>query len=99
MITLEKIHAGELVQEYVGEVIDEKVTINRMNSWGAQNPGNDDYYIMKLMPGWYIDARLRASMSRFINHSCDPNCQLKKISVAGLVRIAIVAGRYRKEIF
>ena len=46
---------------------------------------------MELESGWYIDAREKGGLSRFINHSCDPNCQLQRTNVAGDMRIAIVA--------
>lgn len=46
---------------------------------------------MELDNGWFIDARVRGGLSRFINHSCDPNCQLQRTNVAGDIRIAIIA--------
>lgn len=45
------------------------------------------------MPGWYIDARNEANLSRFINHSCDPNCDLHRINVGGYMRNGIFANR------
>jgi SET domain-containing protein len=56
--------AGELVTEYVGEVIDE----------AEMNRRSDSVYIMELDDHVYIDARRKGNLSRFINHSCDPNC-------------------------
>jgi SET domain-containing protein len=35
--------------------------------------------------------RLRGNSSRFINHSCDPNCELQKWNVRGFTHIGIVA--------
>jgi len=38
-----------------------------------------------------IDAT-RGSIARFINHSCEPNCQMVKWIVAGKPRMALFAG-------
>jgi hypothetical protein len=35
-------------------------------------------YIMELDTNTVIDARYKGNVSRFINHSCDPNCALFK---------------------
>jgi hypothetical protein len=82
---------GSLVQEYVGEVINEEMKKQRMDSWAEENPNDPNFYMMQLEPGWYIDARYRGNLTRFINHSCDPNCELIPKNVAGYMRIAIVA--------
>lgn len=87
-----RFHAiGGLVQEYVGEVINEDTKKQRLASWAEENPNDPNFYIMQLEPGWYIDARYRGNLTRFINHSCDPNCELIPKNVAGYMRIAIVA--------
>ena len=48
---------------------------------------------MLLEPGIYIDARKKGSFTRFVNHSCEPNCKTEKWTVAGVTRIAVVALR------
>ena len=84
---------GGLVQEYVGEIIDEKTKRERLEVWVQEHPNDPNFYIMQLIPGWYIDARLKGSLSRFINHSCEPNCKLAPLNVAGHTRVSIVATR------
>jgi hypothetical protein len=48
-------------------------------------------YVMELEFGLYLDARQKGNVSRFINHSCGPNCELQKWSVNGVTRIGIFA--------
>ncbi len=91
LVTLNGVKKGELVEEYVGEVIDEKMKRKRLETWTKEHPNDPNFYIMALEPGWYIDAREKGSQSRFINHSCDPNCALLPVNVNGYSRIAIVA--------
>ena len=40
---------------------------------------------------YVIDATLNGSAARFINHSCDPNCFSKIVSVDGTKHIVIFA--------
>lgn len=41
----------------------------------------------------YIDARNKGSFTRFVNHSCEPNCKTEKWTVKGETRIAVIALR------
>ena len=43
--------------------------------------------------GIYVDGKRKGSVSRFINHSCDPNCELVRWNVKGYTRIGIFALR------
>ncbi|TMW63330.1 hypothetical protein Poli38472_002271 [Pythium oligandrum] len=88
---LEPVKAGQLVIEYVGEVINEEEKNRRLSEHARLNPEDKNMYIMELSNGVYIDARHKGSVSRFINHSCDPNCHLLKWNVRGVNRIAITA--------
>ena len=36
---------------------------------------NDHFYIMSFANNLYIDATKKGNLSRFFNHSCDPNCE------------------------
>lgn len=91
LITLAPLKRGDLVQEYVGEIIDEKAKEERLTLWSKDHPNDPNFYIMQLEHGWYIDARVEANLSRFINHSCDPNSVLRPMTVAGYTRIGIYA--------
>ncbi|KAF4318555.1 hypothetical protein BBO99_00000957 [Phytophthora kernoviae] len=63
----------------------------RLLEHAKKSPEDKNMYIMELGKGEYIDARFKGSVSRFINHSCDPNCHLLKWRVKGVNRIAITA--------
>lgn len=84
---------GSLIQEYAGEIIDEKTKRERLDDWAKDHPNDPNFYIMSLEPGWYIDARVKGNLSRFINHSCGPNCHLAPLNVGGHTRVAIIAKR------
>ena len=36
--------------------------------------GTSSFYLLSIDSNLFIDARNRANFARFINHSCDPNC-------------------------
>lgn len=93
LVTVEKVTKGNLVMEYVGEVIDAKTKESRLVEWAKEHPNDPNFYIMELTRGWFIDAREVANLSRFINHSCDPNSILLPVNVGGYMRNAIIALR------
>jgi hypothetical protein len=93
LVAMESVKKGELVQEYMGEVIDEAIKEFRLEEWTKEHPNDPNFYIMALPAGWYIDARHEANLSRFINHSCGPNCKLLTVNVKGYMRVGIYATR------
>ena len=93
LVVVDGVKKGGLVQEYGGEVIDEATKEARLAEWARDHPNDPNFYIMSLEPGWYIDARVKGNLARFINHSCGPNCHLVPTNVAGNMRVAVVALR------
>lgn len=93
LVPVEAIAKGELVHEYIGEVIDGDEKEKRLMEWSKEHPNDPNFYIMALTPGWFIDARTTGNLSRFINHSCSPNCVLLPINVRGYMRCGIFALR------
>jgi len=89
--TLEPLKKGDLTFEYVGDCIDDKIMEERLENHRKENPDDLNMYIMELEKGFYLDARERGNPSRFINHSCDPNCELQKWNVGGVTKIGIFA--------
>ena len=87
----EDVRAGQLIREYVGEVLTEQMLADRMEDHAKTNPNDVNMYVMELEFGLYLDARQKGNVSRFINHSCSPNCELQKWSVQGVTRIGIFA--------
>lgn len=69
---------GKFVMEYVGEVLDYREFKNRTKLYAKTM--NEHYYFMSLNADEIIDATAKGNCSRFINHSCDPNCETQKVS-------------------
>jgi hypothetical protein len=91
LVTQQDIYKGELITEYVGEVVDEETKEVRLAEWAKDHPNDPNFYVMQLSKQWYIDARREANLSRFINHSCDPNAILVTITVNHMFRNGIFA--------
>uniref|UniRef100_A0A2P2K3Q8 Uncharacterized protein MANES_12G141700 n=1 Tax=Rhizophora mucronata TaxID=61149 RepID=A0A2P2K3Q8_RHIMU len=85
----EDIKAGQFVIEYCGEVISWKEA--RRRSQNYVNQGLKDAFIISLNSSESIDATKKGSLARFINHSCQPNCETRKWNVLGEIRVGIFA--------
>lgn len=70
---------GEFIMEYVGEVVDPKDFRRRAKEYSKDK--NKHYYFMALKSDQIIDATMKGNVSRFINHSCDPNSETQKVSI------------------
>lgn len=81
--------AGDFIMEYVGEIINEKECARRLSQLEQENSRN--FYFITLGKNRVIDAGRRGNLSRFINHSCEPNCESQKWTVNGHTRIGIFA--------
>uniref|UniRef100_A0A671M4G0 [histone H3]-lysine(36) N-trimethyltransferase n=1 Tax=Sinocyclocheilus anshuiensis TaxID=1608454 RepID=A0A671M4G0_9TELE len=73
------------VLEYCGEVLDHREFKARVKEY-ARNK-NIHYYFMALKNNEIIDATLKGNCSRFMNHSCEPNCETQKWTVNGQLRV------------
>ncbi|XP_031779694.1 histone-lysine N-methyltransferase SETD2 isoform X1 [Nasonia vitripennis] len=79
------LEAGDFIMEYVGEVLDPKDFRKRAKEYSKDK--NRHYYFMALKSDQIIDATMKGNISRFINHSCDPNAETQKWTVNGELRI------------
>lgn len=70
--------------EYVGEIVSSKEILKRMSDRDGKH-----LYVMQLKAGTFLDASRKGSISRFINHSCEPNCTIDIWTVAGQLRVGI----------
>ncbi|TKA70628.1 hypothetical protein B0A49_05848 [Cryomyces minteri] len=79
---------GQIIVEYAGEIITLEESDRRMNE---EYKNNECYYLMAFEQDMIIDAT-RGSIARFVNHSCEPNCEMVKWRVDGKPRMALFAG-------
>ena len=83
------IHLGDFVIEYVGEVIDQEEFLYRLKA--KQDAQDESYYFLTLDQTRVIDAGPRGNLARFMNHSCQPNCETQKWTVLGDTRVGLFA--------
>ncbi|XP_063224912.1 histone-lysine N-methyltransferase SETD2 isoform X2 [Bacillus rossius redtenbacheri] len=88
---LQNVPSGTFIMEYVGEVLDPKEFRRRAKEYSKDK--NRHYYFMALKSDAIIDATMRGNISRFINHSCDPNAETQKWTVNGELRIGFFSTR------
>lgn len=87
----QEIKFGDFVIEYVGELIDEVTCHKRIQQYHERDIY--DYYFLTIDKDNIIDAYPRGNLSRFMNHSCDPNCETQKWTVNGEIRVGLFATR------
>ena len=67
-----RIRPGARIIEYLGEHISRDEGDRRYDD---EHMGRHHTFLFALDDGSVIDAAVRGNAARFINHSCDPNCQ------------------------
>ncbi|XP_058220433.1 histone-lysine N-methyltransferase ATXR7 isoform X1 [Rhododendron vialii] len=92
LVALEPIEAEDFVIEYVGELIRPRISDIRERYYEKIGIGSS--YLFRLDDGYVVDATKRGGIARFINHSCEPNCYTKVISVESQKKIFIYAKRH-----
>ncbi|KAF7801338.1 histone-lysine N-methyltransferase ATXR7 isoform X1 [Senna tora] len=92
IVALEPIEAEDFVIEYIGELIRPRISDIRERQYERMGIGSS--YLFRLDDGYVVDATKKGGIARFINHSCEPNCYTKVISVEGQKKIFIYAKRH-----
>ena len=87
LFALEPIAADEMVIEYVGQMIRPVVADLREKKYNEMGIGSS--YLFRVDFETIIDATKCGNLARFINHSCNPNCYAKVITVEGQKKIVI----------
>lgn len=87
----ENVKKGQFVVEYVGEIINKDVLKKRLKTMDVEK--STEYYMMDLTNDLLVDAKFKGNLSRFINSSCEPNCQTQKWTdaVTGQTHVGIFA--------
>ncbi|KAF8332013.1 uncharacterized protein EI90DRAFT_3056248 [Cantharellus anzutake] len=87
----EDIASDSLIYEYIGEVVQEREFLRRMQKYAQESIQH--FYFMMLQKDEFIDATKKGGIGRFANHSCNPNCYVSKWFVGNHVRMGIFAKR------
>lgn len=75
LMALKYFNKNEFIIEYKGELIDQDSIDKRLKNIYKSN--KDVSYIMKVATNYFIDSRFYGNISRFVNHSCSPNCEIQ----------------------
>ncbi|KAF8314543.1 hypothetical protein DL93DRAFT_2080219, partial [Clavulina sp. PMI_390] len=89
LYALEAIAIGEMVIEYVGEVIRQQVADKREKYYEQTGIGSS--YLFRVDDDAVVDATKKGNLGRLINHCCAPNCTAKIITINGDKKIVIYA--------
>ena len=70
LVILENCYAGDFVIEYFGKTVPPKE---------LKQTGGKGHYYLRLGPNNIINGDIKKNDAKYINHSCDPNCELKLV--------------------
>ncbi|XP_072272020.1 histone-lysine N-methyltransferase SETD1B isoform X2 [Pyxicephalus adspersus] len=92
LFAMEPIAADEMVIEYVGQNIRQVIADMREKRYEDEGIGSS--YMFRVDHDTIIDATKCGNFARFINHSCNPNCYAKVITVESQKKIVIYSKQY-----
>ena len=94
LFALDNIKPGEIVIEYVGELITNKIADYREIEYNQRGFG--DCYMFRFDADNIIDATKYGNLARFINHCCEPNCKAQCNEINGKKHILLLAKKFIK---
>lgn len=86
------IPGGEMIIEYVGEIIRPAISDLREVQYSEKGIG---CYMFEIIPGIIVDATMRGNAARYINHSCAPNCYSKTIALDNKRHVVVIFAKRR----
>lgn len=92
--TKQLIKKGTYVLEYIGEVVTIQEYKERM---ATAYVSDAHYYCLQLDHSLVIDSHRMGNDCRFVNHSCNPNCEMQKWMVNGQYCMALFASQDIRE--
>ncbi|KAI3683972.1 hypothetical protein L1987_84489 [Smallanthus sonchifolius] len=89
------ISQSAMVVEYVGEIVGLRVADRRETEYqsGKQLQYKSACYFFRIDKENIIDATRKGGIARFVNHSCQPNCVAKVLTVRGEKKVVFFAER------
>ena len=90
LFALRDIDSGDMIIEYSGQVIRPLMCDIKEAYYESKGIG---CYMFKIDENQVVDATMSGNASRFINHSCQPNCASKIAVIEGKKKILIFARR------
>lgn len=95
-ISQKDIPENTFVIEYIGDLINTAEFNKRMKA--KLDNKEKEFYFLTVESDLIVDAEPAGNLSRFINHSCDPNCSTLKMTVDGNTRIGIFTNQFVKAV-
>ena len=80
----EAVEAHQVVIEFLGEVIRDRLADYREAQYDQQGIGSS--YLFRLDNHTVLDATHRGAITRYMNHCCEPNCYASVIAMGGGVK-------------
>lgn len=91
LFATELLEEGTMIIEYLGELIRQSVADLREKHY--ESNGLDSTYMFKIDDDQIVDGTKKGNISRFINHSCDPNAVTRMIDIGTSKKIVVQANR------
>lgn len=95
LFSLRTFQKNSLIIEYCGEMLTGEDLVNKRDAFynllGKRY--QQSCYLFRLDELKVLDATHKGNLSRFINHSCDPNCYSRVVQIDGSKKLLIFASK------